>query len=119
MVREPACRVSFAWPVRIPASMTCLCKSVGSGGRWPFLSHNWRPSVRTNQPRKLRRLALLGFAGLLPLIYARLPKALKHESSISLSRRQGRLPVHFEFTTRRDDVTRSIDRTSLGGIRCD
>ena len=22
--------------------MTCLCRSVGRGGRWPSLSRNWR-----------------------------------------------------------------------------
>src|SRR3974377_2036003 len=41
-----------AWPLKMPASMTCLYRSVGRGGRWPFLSRNWRPSIRTDQPRR-------------------------------------------------------------------
>ena len=34
------------------ASMTCLCKSVGRGGRWQSLSLNCAPSIQTNQPKK-------------------------------------------------------------------
>ena len=34
------------------ASTTCSCRSVGRGGRWPFRSLNWPPSIRTNQPQE-------------------------------------------------------------------
>jgi hypothetical protein len=30
------------------------------GGRWPFLSRNWPPSIRTNQPRKLSATGITG-----------------------------------------------------------
>ena len=43
---------SCAWPWKMRANMTCLCRSVGRAGRWPFLSRNWTPSIRMNQPRK-------------------------------------------------------------------
>src|SRR5262249_33770276 len=37
---------------RVCENDTCLYRSVGRGGRLPFLSRNWRLSRRTNQPRR-------------------------------------------------------------------
>lgn len=50
-----------AWRLKIPASMTCLYRSVGRDGRWPFPSRDWRPSMRTNQPM---RPSVTGITGL-------------------------------------------------------
>src|ERR1044072_985835 len=45
------------------ASMKCLCKSVGRGGRWPFLCRSWGPSMRTNQPGKRSAIGITGSHG--------------------------------------------------------
>jgi hypothetical protein len=50
-------------------------QTVGWSGKWQSLSLNCAPSIQTNQPKKHQRLPLLGRAGLLPVIYARPPKA--------------------------------------------
>ncbi len=42
------------------ASTTCLCRSAGRGGKWPFLSRNWPPSIQTNQLRKPSATGITG-----------------------------------------------------------
>src|SRR5215467_7826889 len=66
---------SYAWPWRIYASTTCLCRSVGKAARWRSLSLNWAPSIQTNQPKKPSATGILFYPGLFPVIYARPPKA--------------------------------------------
>ena len=51
---------SYAWLSKMPASMTCLCKSVGKNERWPFLFPNWPPSIQTNRPMKPSATGITG-----------------------------------------------------------
>jgi hypothetical protein len=51
---------SYAWPLKMSASTTCLCRSAGRGGKWPFLSRNWPPSIQTNQLRKPSATGITG-----------------------------------------------------------
>src|SRR5258708_1127503 len=51
---------SYAWPLKMSASTTCLCRSIGRGGKWPFLFRNWPPSIQTNQLRKPSATGITG-----------------------------------------------------------
>jgi hypothetical protein len=59
---------SRAWPVKMAASMTCLCRSFDGRKMTQSSLATWRPSMRTNQPRNrwvtgLRRITRCDMVG--------------------------------------------------------
>ena len=52
---------SYAWPLKMSASTTCLCRSVGRGGKWLSLFPNWPPSIPTNPLRKPSATGITGW----------------------------------------------------------
>jgi hypothetical protein len=72
------------------ASMTCLCKSVGRAGKWPFLSRNWTPSIRMNQPRKPSATGITGSCRV---------TAFKLRTAAESSRRCARKRMSWNFTS--------------------
>src|SRR3974377_1522526 len=74
----------------MPVSMTCSYRSVGRGGRWPFLSRNWRPSIRTDQPR---RRSATGITGLHRAVFSEAPTNSPHTEHIMARRQSASKPT--------------------------